>query len=229
MDDDLEAYLKKLPELMKKKEQDLEQREAEIKKTEARLEEKYPNHGKESDVMNLNVGGACICVLRRTLTQIEGSLLASMFSGRWDDNLEKDTEGKIFIDQDIELFKPLVNYLRALSNQTQLTQLPKPPKFDNELTRRNFETMLEYYGVTFGVFQFGLFTNGQDEPVAIYPNIEVTADEKTSYWLAPVDTSHQRFVKAFEVTLGPFSTVQIGLVFKDNISNLTTKSSGNEG
>ena len=75
MDDELEAYLKKLPDLMKKKEKDLERREEELKKTEARLEEKYPNYGKESDVLDLNVGGAFISVLRRTLTQIEGSLL----------------------------------------------------------------------------------------------------------------------------------------------------------
>mmetsp|Transcript_27375 Transcript_27375/g.49507 ORF Transcript_27375/g.49507 Transcript_27375/m.49507 type:complete len:85 (+) Transcript_27375:488-742(+) len=34
--------------------------------------------------------------------------------GRWDDSsLEKDADGHFFIDQPIELFQPMVEYLRA--------------------------------------------------------------------------------------------------------------------
>jgi hypothetical protein len=43
-----------------------------------------------------------IDVLCRTLTSVEGSMLAAKFSGRWDDSLEKDADGNFFIDQPIE-------------------------------------------------------------------------------------------------------------------------------
>ena len=39
------------------------------------------------DVIALNVSGKHIDVLRRTLCLIEGSLLATMFSGRWGKDL----------------------------------------------------------------------------------------------------------------------------------------------
>ena len=74
-----------------------------------RLEREGRCFGKPSDVLRLNVGGTCIDVLRRTLTSVEGSMLATRFSGRWDDSLEKDADGNFFIDQPIELFLPLVN------------------------------------------------------------------------------------------------------------------------
>ena len=52
-----------------------------------------------SEVLHLNVGGDLTAVLRRTLTSVEGSMLASRFSGRWDDSLERDRDGNFFIDQ----------------------------------------------------------------------------------------------------------------------------------
>ena len=57
-----------------------------------------------------NVGGTLTAVLRRTFTSVEGSLLASRFSGRWDDSIEKDRHGNFFIDQPIELFLPMIKY-----------------------------------------------------------------------------------------------------------------------
>ena len=52
-----------------------------------------------SEVLHLNVGGDLTAVLRRTLTSVEGSMLASRFSGRWDNSLERDRDGNFFIDQ----------------------------------------------------------------------------------------------------------------------------------
>jgi len=85
----LEESLKGLPDLLRKRAKALDDREAELKRTQKALEEANPSLGTPSDVLNLNVGGTVISVLRRTLTSIEGSMLASRFSGRWDDSLEK--------------------------------------------------------------------------------------------------------------------------------------------
>jgi hypothetical protein len=46
-----------------------------------------------SDVLHLNIGGTKMTVLRRTLTSVPGSMLASKFSGRFDESMERDREG----------------------------------------------------------------------------------------------------------------------------------------
>ncbi|CAM4952886.1 unnamed protein product [Rotaria socialis] len=66
-------------------------------------------------IVNLNVGGETISTSRATLILIEGSLLATMFSGKWEEKLIKDANGSIFLDYDPVLFKFLLNQLRAWS------------------------------------------------------------------------------------------------------------------
>jgi hypothetical protein len=53
-------------------------------------------------------------VLLRTFTSKEGSMIAAKLRGRWDDSsLGKDADGHFFIDQPIELFQSMVEYLCA--------------------------------------------------------------------------------------------------------------------
>lgn len=68
----------------------LDEREQELAQAKAAFEtQAQPNLETSSDVLTLNVGGTCMSVLRRTLTTVEGSMLAARFSGRWDDSLDK--------------------------------------------------------------------------------------------------------------------------------------------
>lgn len=56
--------------------------------------------GKEVDmeeILELNVGGQSIDVRRSTLTWVEGTRLAAMFSGRWDGVLKRDKHGRLAI------------------------------------------------------------------------------------------------------------------------------------
>lgn len=81
----LDETLANLTLILKQKQQTLEEREHEINRKAAALESaKSQLFGDKSpsDVLHLNVGGTCIAVLRRTLTSVEGSMLASRFSGR---------------------------------------------------------------------------------------------------------------------------------------------------
>lgn len=57
-------------------------------------------------------GSTKIAVLRTTLTHFKDWILASRFSGRWDDSIEKDKDGNFFIDQDPKVFGVLLKYLR---------------------------------------------------------------------------------------------------------------------
>lgn len=51
-----------------------------------------------SDIIELNVGGELITTTRGTLTSTQGSMLAAMFSGRWEDQLTLDKDGRVFLD-----------------------------------------------------------------------------------------------------------------------------------
>ena len=111
-----EKALSNLNEIGRKRQEELDEREKVLKKERKTFEkEKHifgAGNGCDSDVLGLNVGGVCTSVLRRTLTQVEGSMLASKFSGRWDDSIEKDRDGYFFIDQPNDLFAPLLDFLR---------------------------------------------------------------------------------------------------------------------
>ncbi len=51
-------------------------------------------------IVNLNVGGEKMSTSRATLTVVKESSLATMFSGKSEDELEKDADGCIFLDHD---------------------------------------------------------------------------------------------------------------------------------
>jgi len=53
-----------------------------------------------SSIVELNVGGENMSTSRATLTLVDGSSLATMFSGKWEDKLRKDAAGRIFLDHD---------------------------------------------------------------------------------------------------------------------------------
>ncbi|XP_048582775.1 BTB/POZ domain-containing protein KCTD14-like [Nematostella vectensis] len=61
-------------------------------------------------VVTLNVGGHFFTTRLSTLKKDQDSMLASMFSGRF--NLDVDSEGRFFIDRDGTYFGFLLNYLR---------------------------------------------------------------------------------------------------------------------
>jgi hypothetical protein len=54
---DLEQTLKSLPELLRKREKELDERECELKRFQAQLEHECPNLGSPLEVLRLNVGG----------------------------------------------------------------------------------------------------------------------------------------------------------------------------
>lgn len=117
--------------------------------SQANGDDEYNNSSRlPCDVLHLNVGGHVTAVLRRTLTSVEGSMLASRFSGRWDDSIEKDRDGNFFIDQPYELFEPMINYLRAKACETALAPPVTSPEFHSEEKRRDFVRMVEYFGIS---------------------------------------------------------------------------------
>lgn len=76
-------------------------------------------HIAETDIIGLNMGGEkTVQVKRSLLTQFEGSFLASMFSGRWEDQIARDKNGNVFFDEPPEVLMPLVEWLRECRDAT---------------------------------------------------------------------------------------------------------------
>lgn len=119
---------------------------------------------KDGDVITLNVGGKKITTRRSTLCQVEGSMLAAMFSGRWEDRLERDEKGNIFLDFNPNLFIPIVNYLRDMRIENPEKPAKKPQIREED--RESFNALVAYLGLE---NQFGSQTQTisgiQDSPV----------------------------------------------------------------
>jgi len=214
---DIEALLKDLPLLLQQRSKGLDEREDELDRARKAFEQKNPVFGAPSDVLTLNVGGRCMSVLRRTLTCVKGSMLATRFSGRWDDSLEKDPEGHFFIDQNFERFELMIDHLRSMQNETSLTPCLKPPFEGNnrndDKQRLDFMRMVEYYGLTRAVYpvEFSLVEGDPNniDMVCEPDNYNVNAREPVKVILRP-ESTHARHIRAFKVTLGSFSVAKIG-------------------
>ena len=100
----------------------------------------------DSDIIHLNVGGHKLTTKRSTLCQVEGSLLASMFSGRWEDSLERDQDGAIFFDFNPQHFVVILDYLRAKKIATPENPVPLPKVPDDQA--KSFNNLLEYLGLS---------------------------------------------------------------------------------
>lgn len=96
-------------------------------------------------IIYLNVGGTKMATKKSTLCQVDGSLLASIFSGRWEDNITRDEDGHVFLDYNPKLFALVLDYLRAKKNETPgKPALPPPVSLDDTV---NFRSLVDYLGI----------------------------------------------------------------------------------
>jgi len=98
-----------------------------------------------SDVLDLNVGGQHISTTRTVLCSAEGSLLAGMFSGNFDDGLKKDKEGRIFLDVDPLLFSKILSHLRLRRIASPDSPAPLPHVADD--MRAEYDMLVKYFGL----------------------------------------------------------------------------------
>jgi hypothetical protein len=212
----LDDALKEIHAMLRQRENDLEERERQLEKQTTTSEQaNLTPLGKPSDVLRLNVAGTTMDILRRTLTSVEGSVLAAQFSGRWDDSLAKDRDGNFFINQPYELWRPMVEYLLDKECETPLTAGVSSPTFTCRWTRKRFYRMVEYYEMTLGVYPFVvckvLSPIGRGPPVGCHPDYSIVNPHTfASFGIAPDNDSHDRSISSFEVTLGDFTSATIG-------------------
>lgn len=95
--------------------------------------EEYGNvDAADHDVLEINVGGKIIIAKRSTLTQhTMGTRFAALFNGRWDKKLQRDMNGRIFLDINPECFQAIIAYLNEMMISSE-ENLPDPPSVDDE-------------------------------------------------------------------------------------------------
>ena len=114
-------------------------------KGQAKMKAEVDAYDLKNDIIHLNVGGKKMTTKRSTLCQVEGSLLASMFSGRREDGLERDKDGRIFLDFNPKYFVLILDYLRAKKNETPENPAPLPQVPSEQL--KNFNNLACHLGV----------------------------------------------------------------------------------
>ena len=128
---------------------DLEEKRAKLdKERQTFADEKAALHdlnAKPNDILEINAGGRTFTTKRATLTLEEGSLLAAMFSGRWEKSLETDKHGNIFLNIDADCFAQVLHHLlvwELTGEQTNWHKVPAP-----EGKSVYFRAMLKYFAL----------------------------------------------------------------------------------
>jgi len=79
------------------------------------------------------------------LCSAEGSLLAGMFSGNFDDGLKRDKDNRVFLDVDPPLFSKILSHLRLRGIASP--ECPAPlPQIPDEL-RAEYDMLVRYFGL----------------------------------------------------------------------------------
>lgn len=100
----------------------------------------------DDEVLTLNVGGSVFATRRSTICLYEGSYLAMLFSGRWESSIERDAEGRFFLDFDPASFRLVLNFLR--SRRVECAGAPAPPPDVPPEREEHFRNLVEYLGLT---------------------------------------------------------------------------------
>ena len=127
---DAENYIKEACEILQREATRVRQEQEAIDSMSKKLE-----HVHFSSTVNLNVGGHLFKTSVQTLTKDPNSMLAAMFSGRFETKPCED--GAFFIDRDGTYFRFILNYLR-----TGKLTLPEGATFLKEL-----EEEAEFYQI----------------------------------------------------------------------------------
>jgi hypothetical protein len=110
-----------------------------------------------------------------------------------------------------------------------------PPTFEDAKDLHDFQRMVDYYGMTLGIYPVGIHRLENAEmtknPVIVsgLAEYKIESEEWATYIVSPlVDAVNPRYIESYEVTLGQNSTVQVGWVHstQQNLINYLTSEKG---
>mmetsp|Transcript_41373 Transcript_41373/g.54390 ORF Transcript_41373/g.54390 Transcript_41373/m.54390 type:complete len:348 (+) Transcript_41373:177-1220(+) len=156
-----------------------------------------------NDIIKLNIGGEKIDTRRDTLCMCQDSLLSSMFSGRWEESLPTDSDGRVFLDFNPEYFMIILDELRIM-RLTGKAEFSAPERLDTRKAR-NYTALAEYLGVLLPVIKAPQFeskgdgsvsscgkkatkSTGKDKTYSFFQSSVLPCDSSPIYWKVKVLT-----------------------------------------
>ena len=76
-----------------------------------------------SEILDINAGGIIISVTRDTLTQIKGTRLEALFSGRWNKLLPRDSDRRVFLDINPKCLRQW--WITSMNERSRLQTVPQ--------------------------------------------------------------------------------------------------------
>mmetsp|Transcript_34276 Transcript_34276/g.60254 ORF Transcript_34276/g.60254 Transcript_34276/m.60254 type:complete len:599 (-) Transcript_34276:206-2002(-) len=144
--DDHERDYKKQIDKLNCKEEELLKRLSDLDKKKLETAEANGNvDAADDDIVEINAGGKIVAAKRSTLTQLKGTRLEALFSGRWDKKLQKDSTGRIFLDVSPVGFQAIVDYLNEMTISSE-DNPPVLPRVDDE-HKHILQHQLELFGL----------------------------------------------------------------------------------
>lgn len=169
---------------------------------------------KGNDILTLNISGTTMQVLRRTICSHGHSLLASQFSGKYDDRLLKDDDGKFFVNQSFALFSVVLDQLRSRDTWTASApplESPMKEDFVNPRQYLQFLSLVEYYGITPVIYPTRIKIhkgNKADSKIEQYPYNFVAAMKLSTFVIQT--EGHSRNITSFEIKVGKIEDFRVG-------------------
>eukprot|EP00979_Chaetoceros_neogracilis_P003668 scaffold652_cov188-Chaetoceros_neogracile.AAC.14 len=96
-----------------------------------------------SDIIHLNVRGTELFARRDTLTAVKSSRLEALFNGRWENQLLRDDQGRVFMDVDPKSFKKILEYLYMVKISED-GDAPPMSKVDESM-KDMFDSYLDFF------------------------------------------------------------------------------------
>ncbi|CAB4010635.1 Chaperone dnaK2 [Paramuricea clavata] len=189
----------------------------------------------DDDIIRLNIGGQKLTTARSTLCQVEGSLLATMFSGRWEDSLKRDEDGAVFFDFNPLYFGFILDYLRAKKIATPESPAPLPKVPDDQM--KHFTNLLEYLGLADEIVPTEIAPDVKQSEKFNLCSPEITLQEEKKVAVHDSNAGHrhvlgeniyQRGIVHFKLKLESFQNnhwVMVGIVRADVVPQLQSRSS----
>ena len=195
-------------------EEDRKEMKAEVEAFNAEKQRMKEIEVNNDDIVQLNVGGQKFTTTRFTLRQVNGSLLATMFSRNWKHGLKRDQDGTVVLDFNPEHFGWILNYLRAMKIST-LEKLPDFPQVPNDEIK-NFIILLKYLGLAVPV-QNEKFRM-RSSKVSLQESGRVAVHDSTSHSYVLGENVYQHGTVRFKVKLESFQNnnwILVGILKAD--------------
>ena len=114
-----------------------------IDRQDALTQDHGGSNAKPSDIITFDIDGQEMFARRDTLTAVEDSRLAALFSGRWENHLMRDDRGRVIMDVDAYVFEKILEYLYMVKISDDIPPIPS----EHEDEQGVFDAYVDFFAL----------------------------------------------------------------------------------